>query len=122
MPRCSTSAAARLLCLGSSQALGPLEDTLPRLHALVKPDGYLLLADGYWSATPHEDYLAFLEQHPEDPDADAFRDRITAWREAYLQWGRGTLGFGLFLMKKRRMPSEAHGVSRSGLLGQRLSG
>jgi len=38
-----------------------------------------------------------LLAHPDDPDAEAMRQRIRPWQEAYLRWGRGTLGFGLYL-------------------------
>lgn len=44
--------------------------------------------------------IAFLKEHPEDPDGPAMLDRITKWRSSYLTWGRGTLGFGLFLFTK----------------------
>lgn len=44
---------------------------------------------------------AFVARHPDDPDADAFRDRIRAWRGAYLQWGRDTLGFALHVLRRR---------------------
>lgn len=40
---------------------------------------------------------AHLAAHPDDPDAEAIRQRIDPWREAYLRWGRNTLGFGLYL-------------------------
>lgn len=139
-----------ILCIGSSQALGPLEQAIPKLHDLLPPGGHLLLADGYWQTKPSPEYLAFLgceesemrtfealqdhlsaqglqvlharetsleewdryedtyaanlfrflDEHPEDPDADVFRSRITAWRDAYLRLGRGTLGFGLFLLRR----------------------
>lgn len=42
--------------------------------------------------------LDWLRDHPEDPDAAAFRDRITTWQRLYLQYGRDTLGFGLYLL------------------------
>ena len=38
-----------------------------------------------------------LLDHPDDPDAAAMRTRITNWRDAYLRWGRDTLGFGIYL-------------------------
>jgi hypothetical protein len=44
-----------------------------------------------------EDYVA---AHPEDPDAPVMAERIRRWREAYLRWGRDTLGFGLYLFEK----------------------
>ena len=39
-------------------------------------------------------------ENPKDPDHDAARKRIREWRDAYLQWGRDTLGFGLYLFLK----------------------
>jgi ubiquinone/menaquinone biosynthesis C-methylase UbiE len=42
----------------------------------------------------------FVRDHPKDPDAQAFRERIRAWRESYRQWGRDTLGFGFYLFLK----------------------
>lgn len=41
----------------------------------------------------------YVAAHPDDPDAPAFRDRIRRWRDGYLQWGRDTLGFGLYLFR-----------------------
>ncbi|MCE9619522.1 MAG: class I SAM-dependent methyltransferase [Planctomycetes bacterium] len=40
---------------------------------------------------------AYVAAHPEDPDGPAMADRIKSWREAYMRWGRDTLGFGLYL-------------------------
>jgi SAM-dependent methyltransferase len=58
--------------------------------------------DAEWTA--YEDAYAanverFLAAHPDDPDAAQFRSRIDAWRDAYLRWGRTTLGFGLYLLR-----------------------
>jgi SAM-dependent methyltransferase len=44
----------------------------------------------------------FLSRSPDDPEADLMRERIRGWREAYLWWGRTTLGFGLYLLRKPR--------------------
>ena len=44
-----------------------------------------------------EEYVA---AHPEDPDVVALRDRIRAWREGYVRWGRDTLGFGAYVFQK----------------------
>jgi hypothetical protein len=35
----------------------------------------------------------WLDAHPDDPDAPAFRARIEAWSAAYARWGRETMGF-----------------------------
>jgi methyltransferase family protein len=39
-------------------------------------------------------------EHPDDPDAPAMLGRIRAWRAAYEQWGRDTLGFGFYLLRR----------------------
>ena len=44
---------------------------------------------------------AFVAEHPEDPEAEAMREHIGRWREAYEHWGRDTLGFGLYVFQKR---------------------
>lgn len=43
-----------------------------------------------------------LAEHPDDPDHEAMAARIRGWREAYLTWGRETLGFGLYLFRSGR--------------------
>ena len=42
----------------------------------------------------------YCHEHPDDPDRDAMLERIRSWRRTYLQWGRDTLGFGLYLFRK----------------------
>ncbi|HBJ86111.1 MAG TPA: methyltransferase type 11 [Verrucomicrobiales bacterium] len=44
----------------------------------------------------------FVRDHPQDPDAGPFQERIRAWRDAYRRWGRDTLGFGYYLFCKPR--------------------
>ncbi|MFO0873059.1 MAG: class I SAM-dependent methyltransferase [Phycisphaerales bacterium] len=41
----------------------------------------------------------WLAEHPGDPDHAAFTARIHAWRDAYLRWGRSTLGFGVYVLR-----------------------
>jgi cyclopropane fatty-acyl-phospholipid synthase-like methyltransferase len=41
-----------------------------------------------------------LKAHPEDPDRDAMAERIREWRRHYMESGRDTLGFGLYLFAK----------------------
>jgi SAM-dependent methyltransferase len=36
-------------------------------------------------------------EQPDDPDVPAMIERIRSWRDAYLRWGRDTLGFGMYL-------------------------
>ncbi|MBC7853543.1 MAG: class I SAM-dependent methyltransferase [Pirellulaceae bacterium] len=57
-----------------------------------------------WDA--YEDQYArnvedFVIANPLDDDAQAMLRRIRRWREAYLRWGRDTLGFGLYLFRNR---------------------
>jgi cyclopropane fatty-acyl-phospholipid synthase-like methyltransferase len=42
----------------------------------------------------------YTAAHPEDPDCPAMRKRIGAWRDAYLRYGRATLGFALYLFQR----------------------
>jgi len=42
----------------------------------------------------------FARDHPGDPDAQPFLERIRAWRECYRRWSRSTLGFGFYLYSK----------------------
>ncbi len=43
---------------------------------------------------------AWAAGHPSDPDAPAMLTRSRAWRDAYLRWGRGTLGFALLACRR----------------------
>jgi predicted O-methyltransferase YrrM len=75
--------------------------------------GYVPLYSGVASAQEWDRYEGlyawaiedFVMQHPDDPDAAAFRARITTWRQAYLTWGRDTLGFGLYLLRPNHWPN-----------------
>jgi SAM-dependent methyltransferase len=42
----------------------------------------------------------WVAAHPEDPDAPAMIRRIRNWQDAYRRWGRGTMGFALYLLSK----------------------
>ena len=42
----------------------------------------------------------FARDHPQDPDAPSFRERIRGWRDCYRRWSRDTLGFGFYLYHK----------------------
>ncbi len=39
----------------------------------------------------------YAREMPQDPDVPAMLERSRAWRDGYLRWGRGTLGFGCYL-------------------------
>ena len=42
----------------------------------------------------------YAREKPDDPDVPALLERIRAWRDIYLKWGRETMGFGLYLFQK----------------------
>jgi SAM-dependent methyltransferase len=46
----------------------------------------------------------FAAENPDDPDREAMLKRIRGWRDAYLRWGRETLGFALYLFRKPSAP------------------
>lgn len=49
----------------------------------------------------------YIEANPDDPDIDAMAKRIRPWHDAYLRWGRDTLGFGFyFLLKPAKVGSD----------------
>jgi SAM-dependent methyltransferase len=39
----------------------------------------------------------YVREQPEDPDIPAMLERSRRWRDAYLKWGRDTLGFAIYL-------------------------
>lgn len=45
-----------------------------------------------------------LAEHPEDPEADAYRDRSERWYANYIRWGRETMGFALYLLERAPKP------------------
>ncbi len=44
---------------------------------------------------------AHLQDHPDDPEAEEFRNRLESWTSAVEKWGRSTLGFAASLYQKR---------------------
>jgi SAM-dependent methyltransferase len=42
----------------------------------------------------------YVDAHPDDPDSAAMAQRIRRWHDAYLRWGRDTLGFGFYFLLK----------------------
>ncbi len=42
----------------------------------------------------------FLRANPGDTHAAAFRERVRKLRDAYLKWGRDSVGFGVYLLLK----------------------
>ena len=43
---------------------------------------------------------AYAREQPSDPDAPPMLERMRRWRDAYLRWGRDTLGFGIYLFAR----------------------
>ena len=56
-------------CVGSTHALGGLDEALDRMVALTLPGGHILLADGFWAREPTDEYLEAL--------GGATRDELT---------------------------------------------
>lgn len=82
---------------------------LEELTALGEPHGLEVEAtyesiEADWAAyedSYHASVMKWCEENPDDSDAEAFRTRITGWREAYLKWGHDTLGFAMVRCRKR---------------------
>ncbi|WP_322053085.1 class I SAM-dependent methyltransferase [Paraburkholderia bannensis] len=49
-----------ILCVGSTHAFGSFEECLRVSRGWLKPDGLLLVAEGYWKQAPSQEYLALL--------------------------------------------------------------
>ncbi len=49
------------MCVGATQALGSMTLTLARLKELVRPGGWILVAEGFWRRPPVPEYLEFLQ-------------------------------------------------------------
>lgn len=43
---------------------------------------------------------SYARLHPDDPRAAELLEKRTAWRDAYLRWGRGVMGFGYFILRR----------------------
>jgi ubiquinone/menaquinone biosynthesis C-methylase UbiE len=80
-----TTHAANIL---DGEALG----LVPLYATVASPDDW-----DHYEGTYAGSIERHLLDHPDDPDAEAMRQRLRPWRDAYLRWGRGTLGFGLYL-------------------------
>ncbi len=42
----------------------------------------------------------YAQAHPEDPDVSELLERVRAQKKEYLQWGRDTLGWAIYLFRK----------------------
>jgi SAM-dependent methyltransferase len=85
-----------LLSLPDLVALGGRHDLVPVHLATASEDDF----DRYELA--HARALErFARQNPLDPDAYTFLARSRTWRDAYVKWGRSTMGFALVVWSRR---------------------
>jgi SAM-dependent methyltransferase len=76
-------------------ALGAAHDLVPLHVAVASEDDF----DRYeWSHARAVE--RFARENPLDPDAHVFLARSRSWRDAYLRWGRTTMGFALIVWSK----------------------
>ncbi|ANE45585.1 methyltransferase [Paenibacillus swuensis] len=93
------------------EALGATEDSMlthnGNIEAAMKagmiPLYSLVASEDDWDA--YESLYAYSAEqyafeHPENPDREAMLARIREWQRMYRQWGRDTMGFGLYLMRR----------------------
>jgi SAM-dependent methyltransferase len=64
-------------CVGSTHALGGLDRALQRLAELARPDGHVLVGDGFWVREPTDAYLEALGGATRDELPD-FADLVRA--------------------------------------------
>lgn len=92
------------------QALGAQLEDLKTHHENVKLGEQLGLTPLYSVVASEDDWDAYeglyassienyCYENPNDPDVEAMLTRIRSWRNTYLEWGRDTLGFGLYLFR-----------------------
>jgi SAM-dependent methyltransferase len=68
----------------------------------------MVLGEGEWDeyvGAQHRALLSFAEQHPEDPDAVALRERAESAYQVYWRHGRDTIGFAIHILRKPRSGS-----------------
>ena len=93
-------------------AIGASQDELSTHHgnaALAREQGWSVAWSSVTSDACWDRYeglyrlgmARFLAEHPDDPEASAFRERGERWYDSYLQWGRDTMGFALYLLERR---------------------
>jgi ubiquinone/menaquinone biosynthesis C-methylase UbiE len=91
-------------------ALGAEEGDLKTHYENVKAGEELGLTPLYSVVANEDDWDAYewlyahsienyCYENPDDPDCEAMLARIRNWRNTYLQWGRETLGFALYLYR-----------------------
>lgn len=92
---------ASFLGLASTPTLGDQRGAITASGFAVERE--LLASDVDWDRYEDEydaNMLTHLASHPGDPSHAAFEARRRAWREMYLELGRGTLGFALFQTRR----------------------
>lgn len=91
--------------IGASESDIGDETLIPRMAAdlgLIL-EAQALASDEDWDlyeSTYAASVRAWCEANPDDADGESFRQRIDAWSDAYRQWGRSTLGFGIWLLRR----------------------
>lgn len=97
---------------GYLEVLGATRDEMapePRTRAMAEAAGWRVVRAHLSSTAEWDSYedayagamAEWLGANPRDPDAPAYRERLERWRDAYLRWGRETLGFATYLLARR---------------------
>jgi SAM-dependent methyltransferase len=76
--------------------------------AHARASGYWVLRSATSSDEEWDDYegtycltmMRYVAAHPDDDATPAYAERMQRWHQAYLDWGRATLGFGYYLLMK----------------------
>jgi cyclopropane fatty-acyl-phospholipid synthase-like methyltransferase len=55
-----------VVCIGATHAIGDYRETLRVAGRILKPDGLLLVGEGYWKRAPDAEYLAFLQMSSDE--------------------------------------------------------
>ena len=74
---------------------GEREGLVPIFAMVSAPEDWDRYEGLQWRAAQ-----AFAAAHPDDPDLVELLSRVGAEREAYLRWGRDTLGWSLYLFRR----------------------
>jgi SAM-dependent methyltransferase len=78
-------------------AVGERAGLTPLLAVTSSDTAWDLFESAFWAAAE-----ARLDAAPTDPDARAHAARVRRWRDAYLRWGRTTMGFALYAFRTPR--------------------
>jgi len=84
----------------ASQSLDHRGNVQAGIEAGLTPLHAVAASDDEWDEYEWK-YARAIERYageqPADPDVPAMLERVRRWRDAYLRWGRDTLGFGVYL-------------------------